>query len=108
MRILLDECIDEALRRHFIGYECQTCRYAGLRGMTNGDLLAAAERAGFQALITVDQNMAHQQSLPGRAISLIVLHARTTNIDDIVALMPDVLAALDSIKPGDVVRIAAA
>ena len=107
MRILLDECIDEALRRHFTGHECQTCRYAGLRGLTNGDLLDAAERSGFEALITVDQNMAHQQSLPGRAISLIVLRARTTNIDDIVVLMPSVLAALDAIKPGDVVRIGA-
>jgi hypothetical protein len=51
--------------------------------------------------------MANQQNLPGRSISLIVLRARTTNLNDIVALMPDVLAALDAIKAGDVVRITA-
>ncbi|MEX2262241.1 MAG: DUF5615 family PIN-like protein [Bryobacteraceae bacterium] len=105
MRILLDECIDEVLRHHFPGHDCQTCRYAGLRGLANGELLAAAEQAGFELLITVDQNMPHQQSLRDRAISLVVLQARTTNIDDLVVLLPDVLAALDVLKPGDVVRI---
>jgi predicted nuclease of predicted toxin-antitoxin system len=93
VRILLDECIDEALRHCFAGHDCQTCRYAGLRGLDNGELLAATEKAGFEVLITVDRNMPHQQSLRGRAISLLVLQARTTNIDDLVALMPDVLAA---------------
>src|SRR5450432_1289767 len=71
MRHLLDECIDEGLRHHFIGHECQTCRYAGLTGLANGELLAAAEQAGFEVLITVDQNMPSQQSLRGRSISLL-------------------------------------
>jgi hypothetical protein len=86
MRLLLDECIDEALRHHFTGHECQTCRYAGLSGLSNGDLLAAAEDAGFHAIVTVDQNMPHQQSLRGRAISLVVLRGRTTNLEDLLAL----------------------
>jgi hypothetical protein len=34
-----------------------------------------------------------------------VLQARTTNLDDLMVLMPDVLQALDTLKPGDVVRI---
>lgn len=48
--------------------------------------------------------MPDQQSLRGRAISLVLLQARTTNIDDLVVLMPDVFAALEVLKPGDVVR----
>ena len=70
MRLLLDECIDEGLRHHFTGHECETCRYAGLTGLANGALLAAADQAGFEVLITVDQNMPNQQSLRGRSISL--------------------------------------
>lgn len=91
MRILLDECVDEELRHCFGGHHCQTCRYAGLKGLTNGRLLAAAEQAGFDVLITVDQNLPHQQSLQGRAISIVVLQARTTTFDDLVALIPDAL-----------------
>ena len=56
MRILLDVCIDERLRHCFHSHDCQTCRYAGLKGLANGRLLSAAEQAGFEALITVDQN----------------------------------------------------
>ena len=105
MRLLLDECIDEGLRYHFTGHECQTCRYAGLSGLANGALLAAADQAGFDVLITVDQNMPNQQSLRGRSISLLVVRARTTNLDDLLILMPDVLGALETLKPGEVVRI---
>ena len=43
MRILLDQCVDEELRHCFGAHHCQTCRYAGLKGLTNGRLLAAAE-----------------------------------------------------------------
>ncbi|HXB69356.1 MAG TPA: DUF5615 family PIN-like protein [Candidatus Acidoferrales bacterium] len=105
MRLLLDECIDEGLRHHFAGHECQTCRYAGLTGLANGALLAAADQAGFEVLITVDQNMPHQQSLRGRSIALVVVRARTTNLDDLLVLLPDVLTALETLKPGEAVRI---
>jgi predicted nuclease of predicted toxin-antitoxin system len=105
MRLLLDECIDEALRHCFRDHDCQTCRYAGLKGLSNGRLLTAAEQAGFEVLITVDKNISHQQRLAGRGISLIILRAPTTTFDDLAQLVPDVLAALETMKPGDVVRI---
>jgi hypothetical protein len=107
MRLILDECVDEGLRRYFTGHECQTCRYAGFAGLANGELLSAAESAGFSVLITVDQNMPTQQNLAGRSISLMVLRARTTNLDDLVDLVPEALTALARIGPGEVVRIGA-
>ena len=69
MRILLDECIDENLRHGFAGHECHTCRYAGLKGLANGELLAAAEQAGYDVLITVDKNIPHQQNLRDRGVN---------------------------------------
>jgi hypothetical protein len=105
MRVLLDECIDEALRHAIAGHNCQTCRYAGLKGLTNGRLLAAAEELGFEVLITVDRNMQYQQRLRGRKIAMVILEARTTNIDDLLALVPAVLTALEALKSGEVVRI---
>ena len=102
MRILLDECIDEGFRHHFPNHECQTCRYAGLSGLENGKLLTAAEQAGFRLLITVDQNMPSQQNLQGRSISLLVIRARTTNLDDLLVLLPAVLRELETVKPGEV------
>lgn len=105
MRVLLDECIDEALRHGIADHDCQTCRYAGLKDMTNGQLLTEAEQAGFQVLITVDRNLQYQQRLQDREIALLILEARTTSLDDLLALVPDVLTALEALKSGDVVRV---
>lgn len=41
--------------------------------LVNGELLKAAEQAGFEVLLTTDKNMASQQNLKGRAIAIIVL-----------------------------------
>ena len=105
MRILLDECIDEGLRHSFPDHRCETCRYAGLKGLANGRLLAAADSAGFDVLVTVDGNMPHQQNLEGRHIAIVVLQARSTNFEDLVVLIPEVLRALEALKAGQVTRI---
>ena len=60
MRILIDECIDERFRNSFPKHDCQTTRYAGLK---KGELLAAAESAKFDVLLTVDQGIEYQQNL---------------------------------------------
>jgi hypothetical protein len=57
MRLPFDECVDERLRLVFPGHNCQTARFANLAGLKNGRLLNAAEAAGFDTLITVDQSI---------------------------------------------------
>jgi integrase len=52
LRVLLDECVDEQLRHHLPGHDCQTARYAGFAGLENGDLLKRAEAAKFDVLLT--------------------------------------------------------
>jgi hypothetical protein len=42
-------------------------------GLSNTDLLDAAEQAAFDALVTSDQNMVSQQNLAGRNIAVVVL-----------------------------------
>ena len=39
----------------------------------NGELIEAAEAAGFDAVVTADQNIVYQQNLKGRRIALVVL-----------------------------------
>jgi uridylate kinase len=41
--------------------------------LSNGDLLAHAETAGFDVLITADQSIRYQQTLAHRRIALVVL-----------------------------------
>lgn len=55
----------------------KTCRYAGLKGMTNGQLLSAAEESGFEVLITLDRNLAISESWESRGFDRrLPLHSR--------------------------------
>jgi hypothetical protein len=58
--------------------------------MSNGELLDAAEAAGFDLMITCDQNVKHQQNLSRRRISLVVLGSNDWSI---VRLHIDVISA---------------
>lgn len=43
--------------------------------MLNGRLLETAEQAGYELLITTDQNLRYQQNLAGRRRAIIVLRS---------------------------------
>ena len=83
MKLLIDECIDGNLRFHFPVYDCQTARFAGLTGLRNGQLLAAAEALGFDVLITVDQHISEQQNLAKRSISVLIFSAPASWLSDL-------------------------
>jgi hypothetical protein len=76
-----------------------------LAGFKNGRLLPAAEAAGFDVVVTVDQNMSYQQNLGKRKIALLILCAPTNRLRELQRLIPAALAALNTIQPGQVVRI---
>jgi predicted nuclease of predicted toxin-antitoxin system len=105
MRILIDECIDERFRNYLPGHDCQTARYAGLAGLSNGELLTAAETARFDVFLTADQGIEYQQNLTGRNIAIIILRAKSNRLGDLLSHVPACLAHIESIRPGQVMRI---
>jgi hypothetical protein len=105
MRILIDECIDERFRNSFPSHDCQTTRYAGLAGLKNGDLLAAAESAKFDVLLTVDQGIEYQQNLSGRNIGILILCPKSNRLKDLLPLVPICLKHLTSIRLGQISKI---
>ena len=105
MKLLVDECVDERLRLLFPGHDCQTAHFANLAGLKNGRLLEAAEEAGFDVLITVDQNIPDQQNLSGRKIALVILCGPTNRLRDLALLVPAAITAIGSIVAGNVVRL---
>jgi hypothetical protein len=73
VKILLDESVPVQVRGALAGHDVTTVGALGWKGRENGDLLAAAEQAGFDVLIIADKNLRHQQNLQGRAIALVEL-----------------------------------
>ena len=66
--------------------------------LENGELLKAAEAAGYDALVTSDQNISYQQNLKGRNLALVVLGS---NIWPIVSNHGAGIAAMaDAATPG--------
>ena len=63
MRILLDECVPRPLKREFAGHDVRTVREMGWTGKKNGELIQLLVADGFEAFVTVDQNLSYQQNL---------------------------------------------
>jgi hypothetical protein len=104
MRLLLDECVPKRLRRELSGHEVQTVREAGWAGLQNGALLQAADGL-FDVRLTVDQGVQFQQNLTGLRISIVVMVAPSSDIDDLRPLVSLVAAALGTLQPGQLIRV---
>jgi hypothetical protein len=73
MRILFDHGTPAPLIPFLAPHTVTKARQAGWDRVVNGELLAAAEAAGFDVLITTDKRMKYQQNLAGRRIAIVVL-----------------------------------
>jgi predicted nuclease of predicted toxin-antitoxin system len=79
-RVLLDENLPQKLRHLLPGHSVLTTAYQGWAGMSNGALLAAAEKAGFDVLVTADQGLNYQQNLVGFKLALVVLSSNKQSL----------------------------
>ena len=104
MKLLLDECIDRRLANNLTGHAVETVPQRGWAGRSNGELLKLAHRH-LDAFLTVDRNLSLQQQVPALEIAVVVLHATTNRLADLQPLVPAVLAALPTAKPGQVINI---
>jgi len=105
MKILLDECLPLDFRHSFPNHEAHTVQWAGLKGRKNGDLLQAAEAAGYDVLLTVDHGIPHQRRPTGRKLSIILVRSRTNQMEDLLPLVDAISQALETIQPGQTTAI---
>ena len=73
MLILFDQATPVPLRQFLKGHTIKTAWQQGWDRLKNGDLLAAAEEAGFDVVLTTDKNLYYQQNLSGRRLAIVVL-----------------------------------
>lgn len=76
----------------------------GWGGLKNGELLSRSA-PDFDAFITVDRNLEHQQNLATLSISVVVLHAQTNELQALVRLLPELERSLESIQPRELVQV---
>ena len=73
MRILFDNGTPRGLAAALHEHVIEEARARGWDALRNGELLDAAEAAGFDVFVTTDRNIPYQQNLTGRQIAVVVL-----------------------------------
>jgi len=105
MLTLIDECIPKNFAALLVGHEVYTVAQRGWAGKKNGDLLALAVNAKFDAFLTIDQNLSYQQNLKGSHLRIITTSTHSSHLSALRPLVPRVLKALQDTSPGDLATI---
>jgi 3'-phosphoadenosine 5'-phosphosulfate (PAPS) 3'-phosphatase len=71
--------------------------------LANGELIAVAEQAGFEVMVTADKNIRYQQNLEARKIALVVLEHSQWPMVKLVA--QNIVAAINAAQPGSYVEV---
>ena len=103
MKILFDQGTPVPLRHALSQHEIATTYERGWQMLQNGDLLLAAEAAGFEAILTTDKNLRYQQNLAGRGIAVLVLP--TTDWRRIRQHSAVMAKAIETLIPGTYVEL---
>lgn len=73
MRVLFDNGTPRGIAAALSSHIVEEARSRGWDTLRNGELLDAAEAAGFDVFVTTDRNIRYQQNLTGRKIAVVVL-----------------------------------
>ena len=98
MKIDFDQGVPVPLRSRLVGHEVSTAYELAWSTLKNGELLSAAEKSGYDQLLTTDQKLKYQQNLMRRRISIVVL--LSTSWPRIEKQVDAILAAIARATPG--------
>jgi hypothetical protein len=103
MLILFDHGTPAPLIPFLEGHTVTKAKDAGWDKLVNGELLNAAERAGFEVLVTTDKNMVVQQNLKSRTIAIVVLGNSQWRI--VQRYVRRIAASVNAATPGSYVKV---
>ncbi len=103
MLILFDQGTPVPIRRFLTEHKVETTAQRGWDTLKNGDLLKAAQDAGFEVLVTPDKNIRYQQDLKTVGIAIVVLG--TPQWPALRKHMDRVVAAVARAKPGEYIEV---
>jgi hypothetical protein len=104
MRVLFDEMMPRPLKPDLVGHAVVTVTEAGWSGLKNGALLALAQKQ-FDAFVTMDSNLPFQQRLESFQLRFVIVHAVNNKLETLRPLVPEMLAALESVQLGQVIHV---
>jgi NAD(P)H-hydrate repair Nnr-like enzyme with NAD(P)H-hydrate epimerase domain len=100
---VFDQGTPAPLRSHLSAHQVSTAFELNWGTLKNGELLSKAEAAGFEVLVTTDQNLRYQQNLSKRRIAVVVIG--TTSWPRIKKGVAAVVDAVNGIGLGGYVEV---
>jgi hypothetical protein len=98
MRVLFDQGTPVPIRRALGKHSVRTAREQGWSTLLNGDLLRAAEKAGFEVLLTTDTSIPYQQNLENQKVAVVILSRNKWSL--VRSRLQQIVDAVDTAKPG--------
>ncbi len=98
MKILIDESLDVRLKNSFENFEVYTVRDMNWLSKKNGELLKLIDENNFEAFLTADKNLKHQQNISNINFIILVLNSPYSDLSLHVSLIPKVLDILKKVK----------
>jgi predicted nuclease of predicted toxin-antitoxin system len=105
LRVLVDESLPRQIAAELAGHDATTVRAQKWSGLRNGVLLRAAAGAGFEVILTADHSIRHQQNVAAMPIAVVVIRLVRNRMSDLRPLLPAILAAIETIPPGQVAEV---
>ena len=103
MKVLFDHNIPRNLVSSLTHHTVGRTAPLGWASLQNGDLIAAAEAAGFEVMISGDKNLEYQQRVQGRKIAIVSLSA--INWPVIMPYVAAIVKAVDEATSGTYQRV---
>ena len=103
MQVLFDNGVPRGVASVLKEHVVEEARDRGWDRLTNGDLLRAAEAAGFEILVTTDRNVRHQQNLSKRVIAIVALSKSSWPL--IRRKLPEIVAAVAAATSGSFTEV---
>ncbi len=97
MKLLLDENLPKRLRLDFPQHTVYTAREMEWAGISNGNLLSLMLEEKFDALLTFDKNMQHQQNFIKYSLCVLVLTGTINTYDEMKKLVPKINVILSTL-----------
>lgn len=92
------------LRRDLSEFFVRTAQEQGWSAFKNGALLREASTS-FDVLVTIDQNVRHQQNVTRFNIGLVAIEVPDTRLMYIRQLLPELRAAIARVRPGEIIIV---
>jgi hypothetical protein len=103
MRVVFDNGTPRGVASALADHIVEEARSRGWNTLKNGELLDAAEAAGFEVFVTTDRHIRHQQNLVDRKLAIVVLGKGRWKL--IRSRLPEIAKAVADVVPGSFVEV---